>query len=361
MSDQFFADEYRAAGFNPASDIVTKRAEAFAAIESEITPEQYLDCVRLYLNLPKRSELEWLRDGFFATDNSFSLVNNDREVTLLATLFLTSAVENEQLLPVLAILCGHASGLRAPAMRPELAARAEEVLNASSVEAREFYQINPQKLRELPAAKTTAASTAYSENATQELLIAAIKAAATDGRAAASGVGNEAAKLFSVLGAQMKALREEQSILWWFIGGQSTYAKGPFSELKVGPAAILIGSELAEMIDPPGPVSAPALMQRALATTQRPKAGPSSLSDIVSQIDEQVVAELLGDIEIENPELFPILTALERAREIGPAPNWHQSFTKLTHLKPDLKLPTLLLCVQIYREWLLFDLLAASQ
>lgn len=88
-----FADRYAEAGLTPTPETIAMRQAPADSIVENATNAMILDLVDAYYGSPIIN-LVWLRDEFAKKDTSFSLVNNDREIRIIAAYILGCLVAN---------------------------------------------------------------------------------------------------------------------------------------------------------------------------------------------------------------------------------------------------------------------------
>ena len=131
-----FADQYKAAGLAPGPEIIRLRQEPFNKLRKNIDLLKILNLTRLYFGIPVTDGVDWLRDAFRETDASFSMLENEREVSVLSVCLLAAALEDGHVSAGLSPLVAAAGGYRKPLVSPEFIEDAKQTLALHSVNSR---------------------------------------------------------------------------------------------------------------------------------------------------------------------------------------------------------------------------------
>src|SRR4051812_1588122 len=118
----------RAARPTPGAGTFGFRHGAFDRLPKAIDPDDAIDLTRPYFGLPSPAALDWVRDPFHTADQSFSMVDNKREVAVLAACLLDAGFEDGKMVCALAPLTVAAGGARKPAAAPDLLSNFEQRL-----------------------------------------------------------------------------------------------------------------------------------------------------------------------------------------------------------------------------------------
>ena len=350
-----FADNYRAAGLSTSPDALRTRQEPFDKLRQAINPQTAIDLTRLYFGLPVPRGTDWFRDAFGATDPSFSLIDNAREVSVLAAGLLKAAVADAKLYAALATLTTAASGLRQPSVRPDLIDEMRLAIQETAVSARQHAPVDPRHI-ELPAAsKLSAELAALTVGPELARACALLNRASEESAEITKTLTKQLLTVLQPLAAETLRLREEVEMLWWHIGGWSRLLDKPFTDLDHGLAAVLAGVDLADMSrSATGPAAAPAILQRTLTAGRKTQNAKITINNAVDALPQDLFDRLKLDHRLSNvPEICPVLTAFAKANEIGPGPTWHTAFAKATKLEAKSAFAPLDLAMQAYRERLL--------
>jgi len=356
MKNFVFADRYAAEGLSPSGEIVASRTPPAERIVSEITDSRTLDLVRLYYGVTDL-DLAWFRDEFAKEDASFSLVNNERETRVLAAAILETLVADEDELAILAVVAGSVSGHRVPAQSKGLVSSALEAMGRQSVDQRKPRII---EAKVVPTVNTKLGDEISALTADDwPALIAMLNQIRSEAQASARHTADQTSKALAELGRQMGLFREETQMLWWLVGGHSRTLGRSFAAFGQYQAAIVGAVDLGDLtsVTRLGPIAAPAMLERVIALSKRPKGAYSK--DLASAIDG-VAREDLNRLNIFPnvlaARIAPVTAALELARTIGPGA-WHGRFLEITGLPVTIELEPTDLAAQLYREHLLGQLL----
>lgn len=143
MSEFTFADRYAQSALSPNAQIITFRQTSASRIVESATPPQIHDLVAAYYGSP-HVNMHWFRDEFAKEDASFSLVNNEREMKVLAALILEQLLSKKDPEAILGILTGNAGGQRSPEDAPWLLHAAKEAFVKLSVANRETEVVDAE-------------------------------------------------------------------------------------------------------------------------------------------------------------------------------------------------------------------------
>lgn len=356
MASYNFADQYKAAGLAPGPEIIRLRQAPFDKLRKGIDLPIVLNLTRLYFGLPVPDGTDWFREAFAETDASFSMLDNEREVSVLSACLLAAALEDGHVCAGLAPVAAAAGGRRDPPVRPEFIEEARQALATHSVASRQQATADINKIKQ-PAKSKVAASV-------DTLLTApdwskagdAIKLAGSESFEASKTLANQVYSVVSPLVEQVRDLREEVSMLWWYIGGWSRALEKPFADLDVGLAALMAGLDLAHLAEgESGPAAAPAILHRIVIDSRAAGNEKISLESAVEALPAGVFhrLDIPEKISIVS-DLCPVLAALVKADEIGGGV-WHTAFKKATGLEAGALFYPIELAMQVYRESLLLS------
>lgn len=358
-----FADRYKAAGLAPGPDIIRLRQEPFNKLRKAMSVDRVITLIRLLFELPEPDENNstWLREAFAETDPSFTMLDNAREAAVLSSCLLSAAFQERDKGHIeagLAVLTMAANN-RTPHVMPTLINDAQHHLDSLSVEMRTPPEVDVAKIRRPAQSKIPGEADEFAKAPDWNKTAALFKKASEEYQA---GVGTLAQQTFSVVSQLVRyaeLLREELEMLWWYVGGWSKVLDKPFGELDLSVAAVMAGIDLAALVrTPPGPVAARAILHRLIWTGRKSKAASIPVKDAVDALPDDTLQQLkFGDALKSVPDLCPVLTALQKATEIGKGTAWHGAFRRVTSLKEDFAFKPLDLAMQVYREAMLIALI----
>ena len=347
------ADRYRAAGLNPGPDILGLRQAPFEKLRKTVDTKTTIELNRLYFGLSSPNATDWFRDPFHAADTSFSMLDNKREISVLAACLLEAAFEDGNVACALAVLATRAGGAREPEAAPQLLADFERELLARAISARQRDHDYPDTIR-LPAKSKLPDVTALAQAIPNDWnkIAGYLKQISDESTEAIKVLATQAANLTRPLHSDVADLREELAILWWHIGGWSRKLGVPFSDLPPATAAAMAGLDMADLSRTLiGPAAAPALLQRTMTVGRKVKLGKATIREAIDGLPGDGLDKLeLGTVLPSIPDVCPVLTAFAKARESGAGTAWHAAFRKASGLTEDVEFPMLDLAIQVYRE-----------
>ena len=148
---------------------------------------------------------------------------------------------------------------------------------------------------------------------------------------------------------------EESQILWWLIGEWSQDLDKPFKELSSTEAALIIGKELADLVNTlPGPYSSEAVLNKMLGSCKKGARKDLIFADAIEQTSIEWRRTVVEKYPSENlKEITPVLTAITKSLEVDNEKEWLPSFKGATKLEADkIKLSSRELAFQMYVECL---------
>jgi len=353
MSEFKFADRYAEAGLKPSAELINLRSETAERITSGITNQFVLDLAAAYYGSPD-VDLSWLKDEFAKEDASFSLVNNEREMRVLAAVMLGQLIAQGNSVAILSVTIGNVTGKRRPPESEWLVAEAKEALGRASVSARA-----PKKLETkiVPtSSKDLAKEIAQNDWA---ILLTTLGKISSEAQLTTKDMASQTTGALRELSRQMSLMREESQMLWWLFGGHSRALERSFSTMAPPQAALVGAVDLGTLttFSSLGPVAAPAMLERVIALAKKPKGPPSR--ELSTTIDTFATADL-AFLQVFHtklpPRLAPITTAIDLACTIGTGV-WYSRFKALTGFEASIEFNPLPLAEQLYWEHLLEKLL----
>lgn len=358
MTGLSFADAYRAAGLAPGPDIIRVRQEACEKLRSKVDPRRAVDLTRMYFGLPVPGGIDWFIAPFAESDPSFSLLDNEREAAVLSACLLAAALAEGEAAAGLAVLDASFSGRRRPLVRPEFIEEARRTLHEMAVQTRRVA-VEVDQIKPPTKSKVSAEADQFAQAPDWPKAAALFKAAADESSRSTTNLVAQVTGVLKPMVAQMTDLREELEMLWWYVGGWSRILDRPFAELDPALAAAMAGRDLADLAeDAVGPAAAAAILQRLISAGREANALEVSIRQAVDAFPWDAGGRLtFSDKLSQVADVCPVLTAFQKASEIGKGSAWHGAFKKATRLDPDTSVPPLDMAMQVYRESLLLALL----
>ncbi|MFC7053077.1 GTPase-associated system all-helical protein GASH [Hansschlegelia quercus] len=345
MSSIDFADRYALGGLQPTAEIINLRELSATRVQEDATDEQKLDLVGAYYGL--RPDLTWFRDELRKEDLTFSLVTGEREAIIVAAAILGASVAAGDAVSILGLVAGSVQGKRSPTEAVGLVDEARLALKQRAVTNRIPQSIvTPIKHSATPKLAETIEVAADIPQ-----VVAALSKTRGESQESDRVVAKQVTDAVSALNANFNYLREESQILWWLFGEHSRSSGKPFDSLRPAQAALLGGIELGELCTTSylGPVAAPAVLERVLRSAKK-----DSKSISLALAVDGLSADL-DTLSLEmplRPGICPVLTALNKAREIGGG-GWVQAFESATGLDAHMEFKASELAEQVFYEQLL--------
>lgn len=355
MPSYNFADQYRTAGLAPGPEIIRLRQAPFDKLRKSIDRRTILNLTRLYFGFPVPDGTDWFQAAFGETDASFSMVDNEREASVLSACLLAAALEDGNVLAGLAPVVAAAGGGRNPLVRLEFIEEARQALAAHSIASRQKNAADVSNIKQPTKSKVAASVDALVAAPDWAKGGEAIKLAGSESFEASETLANQVLAVLAPLAEQVRDLREEVSMLWWYIGGWSRALGKPFAELDLGLAALMAGLDLAHLAQgESGPAAAPAILHRLVIDSRAGGNEKISLEAAVDALPAGAFQRLAIPASVDSvSDLCPVLTALAKADKIGGGGAWHAAFKKASGLEAAMLFLPLELAMQVYRESLL--------
>ncbi|GAB0078931.1 hypothetical protein I4I80_02105 [Pseudomonas syringae pv. tomato] len=355
MGQPTFADRYAEAGLVTTGPIINARGDSIKRVVADATPARVYDLIGAFYEIPE-TDLSWFRDEIGQDDPTFSLMTGAREARILAAIALGDLVGKGNSRAILGVNTAHVCGRVRPAQAEWLITDAKQALSNFSVSNR------------VPKKITTAIAVPAPAKALGEQLEGI---EVSDWTGLLSGLGGLRAETHSLvksnaslttsalteLERQVKLMREETQMLWWIFGGHSRSLGRGFNGLDPHQAALVGAIDLANLTNYThlGPIAAPAMLERVIASSKKPKApSAKSLLATLESFDQADLESL--DIRTElPPRITPVSIAIDLVRTLGKGA-WHQRFKALTGIEASIEFEPISLAVQLYYEDLLGQL-----
>jgi hypothetical protein len=325
-----FADWYRAAGLEPNGESLPKRWAGIAAYVP--TGAEITDLARFFFQCAgvTSEALAGFQAELQKADATFKMRDNDQELRVLAGAELVDIMDRgtfeDASLAALALVCAAAQNLRKAPCVPEIPEIAATHLRESAVDRK-----LPENLAAGPATEAAVAL------------------------AALGAPHDKVAAEFRKLHAEVPVLGEEANMLWWLFAGYSRDEGKAWDQYPVAAAALMAGKELADLTRVlPGPVAAPAFLNRALQSGKAKLPATVMLKDAINETALEWRKKYAGrTIPAGLEELLPVATAIQLS--VGSPNNnaWLPVFASKMGIARGAKLAPSLLSYQLYLEGLL--------
>ena len=287
----------------------------------------------------------------FGTDPAFDVIENNREVQILAAAAIvvlmddldaqlgneaalgatTAAMYGQRKLNLpqdLAALGGHAIHKRGEASRK----RPEAYANKST---------RPFKV-DVEAVRTRLSQQGVDQNTIAEEFDRFGKTV----QSRFSTVENRHKSAIQSLEHFLKIQDEEMEMLWWLIGEYSSSYSCPFAKVPSKARPLVLANELAEMTKfSPGPTSINGLLSRRGLLSGK-KVG---VVQVVNAVREDWLQER-ESVDSSSKLMTPIHEAVKRRMETGKGEAWVAGWAAVTQLPESLQLTPLQIGIQFYRE-----------
>lgn len=137
------------------------------------------------------------------------------------------------------------------------------------------------------------------------------------------------------LAEKNKLCEEKINVLSWVVGEWSDLLKRPLSEISDVEGALVLGVELARLVDIPGPYAARALLNKMLAKCKK-EATEISLTEFIDSQSEEI-RKLIDKSYCEDAEMrnLPILSAVKASLTVDEKKAWVSAYRKKWKIDPD--------------------------
>lgn len=354
MSDINFIAEYRT--LQPMADEarIQARQAAFNEIEADVRQNHVRASLlaRLAFKLPQLSTTDtddWFSAIMMKHSPTFSLVHDQEEAAIMATLVLKQRISSGYSRSSLLVLAAGFSGRRETVDKGSLVAiaRARLAQNVRRIgQPTSVGKISQQNAPDLAKAVTT-----FDEQADGAMKVL------VDAQSAAyllrlNNAIKEANGVIDRLSGENSRLMDEINMLWWHIGGHSVLADTPIEKLDPETRAFVAAADVAEIVGaPPGPYGAYGVIRKALGPEPDKEI---KLSDAVKVLKASGLTGVVrGRVEADQA-LVPIHYAAAAALVDGSLLSGPQ-FKKATALSFDTKLTLYEFAIQVFHERLLLN------
>ncbi len=343
-----FGDWYREADIQPEHETLTKRWAGIEKLAEGMDGSGIVELGRLFHGLTDSGAThDALKNSMFEADSAFS-VKYTVEIKLLAGVCLIRIAEKQSdetgQIAAYAAVCPTLLGRRSKIFVPSIPNRANKVLDEASGMLRKYSASKSASISKLEdeLAKIEAAEGANSFQQGGPPVREALKSLRT---------GLSVVSLRVTQLQKTQALyREDSDILWWMTGRYSRDLEKPLNEIGLPGAAILVGKELADLIEnQPGPVAARAVLNRCLEAIGGNLSEKVSLTQAVNKLPSDWKSKWFAkDGNRDVLSLCPVTAAVRQSVAIDGS--WVSASQSLTGVAPNTKLSGTELAYQMYRE-----------
>lgn len=129
--------------------------------------------------------------------------------------------------------------------------------------------------------------------------------------------------------------QEKIQVLSWIMGESSDLIRKPLTEIKDIEGVLILGMELADLVEAPGPFSAEAFLHKMLTKCEK-TVEEITLTDLVDNQTEalqKMANEKYGKNAADN--ILPIFTAIKLSLDVDEKKAWLSAFRKIYRIDPD--------------------------
>lgn len=294
------------------------------AEEAYDVPEKIVDLLKIYYRLPMEQETkEEFVECFYSIDKTFD-EQNEEEICILAGCVLANILQDDDgLLPAFFV---NVLGEFLDGPINELSELANRTIIEQTQEQKQF--INPT-LNNMEVGEEGSLFIDIGEFAPSDL------EGAIDLIKQISISFNELVDYTNTLCAENAKCREKIQVLSWIIGEWSDWFKTPVSQIKDVEGALILGVELADLVETPGPLSAEAFLNRMIVKCEK-TVDDISLTELIDSQSEDVrkgIVRKYGRTELMNN--LPIFSALRASLTVDEKRAWLPAYRKACGIDPD--------------------------
>ena len=322
--EKLFVKSYKRVCINPSEEQISSRLEGInAAKEAYSNAEKIAELLKIYykLVLSKEKKDEFV-ECFYSIDRTFD-EQNEEEICILAGCVLATILQED-----------------------------EEISIAYSIKVLDEFFDSPIKELSDMANKAIIEQTKESEPLSKftldNLKNGLEKELVEEGSFSSTAPDNIAESLkkirtnFTKIVNYSNSLREENckcqekiQVLSWIVGEWSNLFKKPLFEVKDVEGAMVLGVELADLVDAPGPLSAEAFFCKMITKCEK-TVEEITLTDLIDYQTEEIrrtIIEKYGENLIEKN--LPILSALNISLTVDEKREWLPAYKKAWKINPD--------------------------
>ncbi len=333
---KYFAEWYRAAGVDPKAGDLEKRWKAIEGFAENLNLQNGLELVRLFYARPPQSAsfVDEYSTVFQAADPTFPMRGNALELQVLAGATIAHVVQTTRSVIAdalaLGMLCGYCQGLRQKVVNGEIIEYARNYLANESVKVREIDGDLEVKTPDVSLKKSLDALTTASTGGDLKVLQGPIKAPFETLASAITELSSSINDMVGKVAQEIDAHRENSDILWWVFGEHSRDLNKRMSELSLPFAALVAGKELSDLVRViPGPLAAPAFLDKMLRLAEAELSKSTSIKDAVNAAPREWRQQLIEGRSTRGIQgLCTIHLAIQKSLEFDKATEWLAPFEK---------------------------------
>lgn len=361
---KYFADWYRIANVDFETEDLERRWKVIEQLVKDADANSALEWVRLFLGRPPANKdfLMHLGESFKKHDSAFPMKKNLLELRILCGASITHLLdEGDPKLActgALALICAYCFGLR-KSLIDDVVVRAHEYLNGRAIDSRHTEPSSKLSLPSINANQLTEAITAAQNSGNQATMNNTGSETFKSLIAAVAQISKVAGKAVKESRKEIEVLQEETNILWWLVAEYSRDLKKGYRDITFPAACLVAPKELADLTRIcPGPVSAPAVLDKVLSVAQQGRVGQVAIKDAINATPRDWKALLVEETSSPIRDLCPLHIGIQESLKTKGENAWLPAFKTLTQIVPNTKCEPLLLSVQFYQERLLHSGLA---
>lgn len=341
-----FGDWYRDVSVNVDGDSLAARWNGVDHHQANLEVDSVPHLVRIaYRSAVSEDVLDGFRQPFHEEDSAFPMRDNDEELAILAGAILIAHLDAKAndsgnfaaLLIRIRRLAGATSAVH------DLSGSAESYLTQKGLQARRVVHkgvpasADPDEAKQSLLNLASKAANAANPPQMQE----EIKEAAESIGAVLRGLRTGIQRALAYADQLQRIDQEQSDVLWWLFGQASRVATGDLTAIKESAKALVIGSELAELVQViPPPTSYEAFIDRALLeagakpdTTTTVEEAVESIVDMESGTSQHPFSE-----PKQLEDLLPVHTSIHLATQIGEG--WRTGIERKAGLEPNAEFTT---------------------
>lgn len=322
--EKLFVKSYKRVCVQPSEDQINYRLEGInAAKETYGSVEKMADLIKIYykLAITKEKKDEFI-DCFYSIDKMFD-EQNEEEICILAGFVLAYMLEEEEELFIAYSIKVFENYFDSPIN--ELPNMANRTIIEHTKESGQLTRFTLDNLKN-GFEKELIEEDSFSATA-PECIVDSLKKIKTNFSKTVNYVNS--------LQEENRKCREKIQVLSWIVGEWSDLLKKPLSEVKDIDGTLVLGVELAGMVDVPGPLSAEALLHKMIGKCDK-TIEEITLTDLIDNQTEEIKREIVeqyGNSLRENN--LPILSALNISLTVDQKRDWLPAYKKAWKINPD--------------------------
>ena len=302
-------------------------------------------------HVPAADVVEAVRHAFKATDDTFEMSGNDRELQILAGACLAALMETKEDVGAVAALTATTAGFggaRHPDLSMDLAALGETAIVRLGDANRKRPSLEAY-LKVPPEFDFDSAATKVSEEQSIDSVAEAFTLVANETRVVINQLGETQASAIREIDYFLRVQDEELQMLWWLTNQRSWEFDCSFDAIPADARPLVLACELAHHTQClPGPPSVKGILSRGgLREHENVR-----IADAVNAADSAWLQRLIGDVDPSFVST-PLHAAIKRQLETGAGEAWVAGWAASTGVNDNYALSGLALGNFFYRERLI--------